>query len=278
MGGVTFIPFTRDPPAVRPKVDIKKPATDAAPAPGVCVCESVWTWTRLRLFIVASVVGRAFRELCAALCDLYVFVGEAFHLHSRVPPSVVHFLDIGCVCTFLKCSPISFNSAVKCLSARFLSAAAPKAAEPKPAAPKAAESKAAAPKAAAEPKPAAAAVAPAAKAPKAAPAPKEPNAAKEATPKEAKPAVAKPAAPAPSPAPAAAKAAGGAGAPTSPLAALNATLLTQAYVAGFSPSAADATEFAKLEGVAIDAAAYPNVARWFRNIGSFSPAQRAAFA
>lgn len=41
MGGVTFIPFTRDPPAVRPKVDIKKPATDAAPAPGVCVRECV---------------------------------------------------------------------------------------------------------------------------------------------------------------------------------------------------------------------------------------------
>jgi glutathione S-transferase len=104
------------------------------------------------------------------------------------------------------------------------------------------------------------------------------------TPAPAPKPVAKPV-PAPAPAPAAAKpkpvasapkvapaaASGGDG-----LAALDAKLLHQSYVDGFTPSKADATEFGKLSTV--DESKYPNVARWHRHIASFTAAQRAAFA
>lgn len=64
---------------------------------------------------------------------------------------------------------------------------------------------------------------------------------------------------------------------TDPLAKLNAALLHQPYVGGFRPTKADDAEFKKLGSTVVDAATYPNVARWQRNMGSYTAAQRAAF-
>lgn len=99
-----------------------------------------------------------------------------------------------------------------------------------------------------------------------------------AAPKEAKPTAAKVAAKPAAAAPTTAAAAAGApAAPAGSLAQLNDKLLLQSYVAGFAPSKADNVEFKKLGDAPVDAAAYPNVARWQRNIASFTAAQRAAF-
>ena len=96
-----------------------------------------------------------------------------------------------------------------------------------------------------------------------------------AAPKDTKPAAAKAAKPA-APAPAAV-AAGAPVAPVGSLAQLNDKLLLQSYVAGFAPTKADNVEFKKLGDAPVDAAAYPNLARWQRHIASFTAAQRAAF-
>jgi hypothetical protein len=107
-------------------------------------------------------------------------------------------------------------------------------------------------------------------APAPAPAPK-PVAASKPTPAPAPALPAKPKAAAPAPKAAPAVASGG-----DTLAALDAKLLHQSYVGGFTPSKADAAEFGKLSSV--DETKYPNVARWHRHIASFTDAQRAAFA
>lgn len=66
------------------------------------------------------------------------------------------------------------------------------------------------------------------------------------------------------------------------LAALNRTLATQPYVAGFTPSAEDPLVFECLNranaiaGTKTDPEAFPHVARWARHIASFSEARRNA--
>lgn len=66
------------------------------------------------------------------------------------------------------------------------------------------------------------------------------------------------------------------------MSALNGKLAAASYVAGFVPSAEDAAVFALVNSVlaeqraaAPDAVKYPHVARWWRHVHSFTPAERA---
>jgi len=99
-------------------------------------------------------------------------------------------------------------------------------------------------------------------------------------PKQAKPnpkAAAKP--PPPPPTQATAGKSGAKSANGQLLAELEKALAMRSYVSGFTPSAADKARFDELasDPLAQDASAYPNVARWLGHIGTFSPAEQAAW-